>query len=144
MPCYGYRFYKPDLGRWVNRDPIGEQGFELLRGKVANVMGDGPNNYSFVANNSLLLIDYLGLACGPGTIGNILVPDGIPGLYNFNSCCQDHDDCYAEQELSRLECDVEFRECMFAHCETRRLERCCRFFARVYYNAVRLGGALFY
>ncbi len=26
MPCYGYRFYNPDLGRWVNRDPIGERG----------------------------------------------------------------------------------------------------------------------
>ena len=22
----GYRFYNPDLGRWVSRDPIGEEG----------------------------------------------------------------------------------------------------------------------
>ncbi len=24
MPDYGYRYYNPELGRWVNRDPLGE------------------------------------------------------------------------------------------------------------------------
>jgi hypothetical protein len=28
---YGYRFYSPELGRWLSRDPIGEEGFEQLR-----------------------------------------------------------------------------------------------------------------
>ena len=44
---YGYRFYVPELGRWINRDPIGEEG--------------GENVYKFVENNSLAGIDYLGL-----------------------------------------------------------------------------------
>ena len=28
---YGYRYYNPELGRWINRDLIGEKGFELDR-----------------------------------------------------------------------------------------------------------------
>jgi RHS repeat-associated protein len=28
--CYLYRFYDPNLQRWVNRDPLGEGGFDLL------------------------------------------------------------------------------------------------------------------
>jgi len=35
---YGYRHYSPDLGRWMSRDPIGEQ--------------DGPNIYCFNASAS--------------------------------------------------------------------------------------------
>jgi RHS repeat-associated protein len=33
---YGYRFYSPSLGRWINRDPIAEQGGLNLYGFVAN------------------------------------------------------------------------------------------------------------
>ena len=40
---YGYRFYSPGLGRWINRDPIAEQG--------------GLNLYGFVYNNPVNLID---------------------------------------------------------------------------------------
>jgi RHS repeat-associated protein len=31
MYYYGYRFYDPGLQRWLNRDPLGEPGFESLR-----------------------------------------------------------------------------------------------------------------
>ena len=44
---YGYRFYDPALGRWLNRDPIGEQG--------------GLNLYGFVGNNGINRFDYLGM-----------------------------------------------------------------------------------
>src|SRR6266481_189134 len=30
MYYYGYRFYDPNLQRWVNRDPINELGFEIF------------------------------------------------------------------------------------------------------------------
>ena len=45
---YGYRFYAPSLMRWLNRDPIEEDG--------------GVNLYGFCGNNSIALCDYLGRA----------------------------------------------------------------------------------
>ena len=47
VPYYGFRYYSPGMGRWLNRDPIGERG--------------GLNLYAFVANNPMLLNDPFGL-----------------------------------------------------------------------------------
>lgn len=44
---YGYRFYSTSLGRWINRDPLEEEG--------------GFNLYVFVGNNPLSNIDPYGL-----------------------------------------------------------------------------------
>ena len=44
---YGYRFYDPGAGRWLNRDPIGERG--------------GLNLYGMVGNNPVSRVDVLGL-----------------------------------------------------------------------------------
>jgi RHS repeat-associated protein len=44
---YGYRYYSPVLGRWLNRDPIGEDG--------------GINLYGFVKNGPVNSVDLLGL-----------------------------------------------------------------------------------
>jgi RHS repeat-associated protein len=44
---YGYRFYDPETGRWPSRDPIEENG--------------GINLYSFVGNDGVNLVDFLGL-----------------------------------------------------------------------------------
>ena len=35
---YGYRYYNPDTGRWLNRDPIGEEGGLNLTGIVSNAV----------------------------------------------------------------------------------------------------------
>ncbi|WP_339132888.1 MAG: RHS repeat-associated core domain-containing protein [Candidatus Electrothrix sp. GW3-4] len=43
---HGYRYYSPELGRWLSRDPIGEEG--------------GLNLYGFVGNNGVNSIDPLG------------------------------------------------------------------------------------
>jgi RHS repeat-associated protein len=60
---YLYRFYRPDLQRWLNRDPIQEWG--------------GLNLYGFVANNPLFWVDLFGfgpidgfpeITGGPGSI----------------------------------------------------------------------------
>jgi RHS repeat-associated protein len=44
---YGYRYYNPSTGRWLSRDPLGEDG--------------GRNLYGFVRNNPLNRVDFLGL-----------------------------------------------------------------------------------
>ncbi len=44
---YGYRYYSPELGRWLSCDPIGERG--------------GLNHYGFVGNAPVFAVDPLGL-----------------------------------------------------------------------------------
>jgi len=44
---YGYRFYSPELMRWITRDPIGEEG--------------GVNLYVFCINKAVAFYDILGL-----------------------------------------------------------------------------------
>jgi len=61
LTYFGRRFSVPSLQRWLNRDPLGEPGFELLLGRKANVIGDGANLYAFVHNNPVTQIDPLGL-----------------------------------------------------------------------------------
>ena len=48
LSYYGYRYYSPELGRWINRDPIKEDG--------------GLNLYGFVGNGPINKFDLLGLA----------------------------------------------------------------------------------
>jgi len=45
---FGYRYYDPQVGRWVTPDPIGTL--------------DGPNPYAYIHNNPLNCFDRLGLA----------------------------------------------------------------------------------
>ena len=47
VTVYGYRYYSPEMGRWINRDPIGERG--------------GYNVYAFVENQPVNKVDKLGL-----------------------------------------------------------------------------------
>lgn len=51
---YGYRWYDAVMGRWINRDPIEENG--------------GLNLYGFVGNNGADLIDILGYYPTPGRV----------------------------------------------------------------------------
>ena len=44
---YGYRYYSPELKRWITRDPIGEEG--------------GVNLYAMCENNSVAQFDVFGL-----------------------------------------------------------------------------------
>jgi RHS repeat-associated protein len=53
LSYFGYRYYNPETGRWLNRDPIEENG--------------GENLYHYVFNNPMNNTDYLGFACCGGT-----------------------------------------------------------------------------
>ncbi len=62
---YGFRFYSPGMGRWMNRDPLQEEG--------------GINLYAMVGNNPVNDVDAYGLA--PAKDDRPCMHDGIP-----NSC----------------------------------------------------------
>ena len=47
--------------QWPNRDPLGEPGFEKVRGAKPRVLGDGPNLYTFVHNSPVVATDAYGL-----------------------------------------------------------------------------------
>ena len=49
---YGFRYYSPSLGRWVNRDPLEERG--------------GDNLFMFCRNTPIREVDFLGLVCCNG------------------------------------------------------------------------------
>jgi len=57
---YGYRHYSTDLGRWMSRDPIGEE--EAAR---ANISKNDHNIYAYVANAPCDHVDNLGLFGAP-------------------------------------------------------------------------------
>jgi RHS repeat-associated protein len=59
---YGYRYYAPDTGRWLSRDPIGEKG--------------GINLYGMVGNDAVNRSDYLGLSDWVGP------PEPMPPIDN--------------------------------------------------------------
>ncbi len=59
---YGYRYYQPGIGRWANRDPVGERG--------------GVNLHGFARNGPIRRVDYLGLADDEGgDLPHIGLPD---------------------------------------------------------------------
>ena len=62
---YGYRFYDPNLQRWLNRDPIAEAG--------------GINLYGYVGNSPVNRIDPLGFQYDPYALGIIGNPSSVQG-----------------------------------------------------------------
>ncbi|NOY45966.1 MAG: RHS repeat-associated core domain-containing protein [Deltaproteobacteria bacterium] len=64
---YGYRYYSPELGRWVTRDPIEEEG--------------GINFYQFVGNDGVSFFDAYGLRIffRVNLLGNMYIFGGLGG-----------------------------------------------------------------
>ncbi|MGN0846407.1 MAG: RHS repeat-associated core domain-containing protein [Kiritimatiellia bacterium] len=63
MVAYQRRFYRSDLGRWLNRDPIEEVG--------------GENLYAFCGNAPVLYVDVLGLSFWDDLIDSAKIAVGI-------------------------------------------------------------------
>ncbi len=92
---YNYRYYNPTLGRWLSKDPIGENG--------------GENLYGFVGNNSANIIDRLGLAWWElipvaGLIGHLIAdPEGY-NVYDYSGYVTKKD-CCKNQEKAIDDCE---------------------------------------
>src|SRR5262245_1272612 len=56
-----HAFYDPSLGRWINRDPIGERGFGAVARLSTSSFYDDPNPYLFIRNEPVSLYDAFGL-----------------------------------------------------------------------------------
>lgn len=79
---YGYRFYSPELHRWVNRDPIEEEG--------------GFNLYAFCGNDGVNAIDPRGLdpafgvmagvSFAPSTRGGTEIAFSLMGSARWEAC----------------------------------------------------------
>lgn len=59
-------FYNAEVGRWLSRDPIGDQGFFVIHTPAATPQVHEPNVYGFVRNRPISDYDYLGLFCCNG------------------------------------------------------------------------------
>lgn len=68
---YGYRYYQPETGRWVNRDPMGEDG--------------GENLHVFVGNSAQNKIDSIGLKDAGKKGGDLTVQDSCSQCINILS-----------------------------------------------------------
>jgi RHS repeat-associated protein len=83
---YGYRFYDPSLQRWMNRDPLGEDGFESLPHPRESIIllgvNQGENLFSFVGNRPTSGVDAFGLnalsSASPTPAPPILIPPSQP------------------------------------------------------------------
>jgi len=92
-------FYDPNLGRWINRDPIGEVG--------------GLNLYTFVSNSSLNRVDRLGLDAAVinhgGYTGHtsfvIIQTDGSVTAYHFYARSHQTRRCCGLGSLLAVCCD---------------------------------------
>jgi RHS repeat-associated protein len=87
-------FYAPATQRWLNRDPLGESGFETLRHRPPSMIGDGSNYYLFVENSPVGGIDEFGLFQVYFCIGIMKAPCDfcafcqglLPPFDNFSGC----------------------------------------------------------
>jgi RHS repeat-associated protein len=76
---YGHRYYNPSTGRWLNRDPIEEDG--------------GINLYGFVASDPISDFDLLGLRGS----GHHIIPWAI-----FNGAVKEEVQKFFDSDLARI------------------------------------------
>uniref|UniRef100_UPI004056DD9B RHS repeat-associated core domain-containing protein n=1 Tax=Candidatus Electronema sp. TaxID=2698783 RepID=UPI004056DD9B len=106
LAYYGYRFYSPGMGRWINRDPIGEAGGGNLYGFVGNdpvnwidpygefgllgaVLGGGVDLALQLASNGgrieCVKWGQVAISAGLGAIGGGLTNGLIKGAFRFKN-----------------------------------------------------------
>ena len=135
-----YRYYSPNSGNYIKEDPIFNEeifGMRFIKSMLFKPINF--NNYIYSIQNPLRYSDSAGLACGPGWLGDVLWDD-----YKFESCCQEHDNCYSgsgeHRCKKRKRCDEEFCACMTAKCEEVWDKANCRQKAYNWCNIVKRRG----
>jgi len=87
---YGYRYYSPEMGRWISRDPIEEEGGINLYGMVAN---DPVNNWDYLGleNGQFAYAKYVRLYKSMGKIAAFF--NHNPGMHKGHAYIQGHFNC---------------------------------------------------
>lgn len=107
-------FYNPQTGHWLDRDPLGESGFKVMRKDNSVVKSDCSNLYGFVFNEPESHYDLLGLDCpgcdyltaaSPFINAIISIKYGVdPGPLFRSPCalraCAQHDNCYCQNQCT--------------------------------------------
>ena len=75
--------------------------------------------------------------CGPGQIGNQLIPQGHAGA-DFRSACVRHDAQYDKHTMTRKQADRRFLNEMLGSCSNSSQPVRCRIVARFMYRVVRI------
>ncbi|MCG3139037.1 MAG: hypothetical protein HJJLKODD_02914 [Phycisphaerae bacterium] len=154
---YRARAYDPTHGRFMQRDPLGNQvgirwgrGYGkmqpqmFINGKGTEAYSDGMNLYQYVRSNPAKFVDSYGYICGPDDWHDYIIPDKAPlwfGWCDFSQACQWHDNCYTSCGKTKEQCDKEFHNIMinmtsargygaWGHCS-------CGILADIYYEPVR-------
>jgi RHS repeat-associated protein len=107
---YGYRWYMPDLQRWLNRDPIEEKGGLYL--------------YRFANNAPTEKFDPFGLFLGIGYGNWCGYSRSGPGdpIDDVDAACKEHDDCLAT--WGRVLNPFNFCRCHYQFCRSIRDADC--------------------
>jgi RHS repeat-associated protein len=121
---YGYRYYSPGMGRWLNRDPLDDLGFDLLYVLSPLELFAGPNDYVLVDNNPVNSYDTHGLSAeapksrvpriplGPRIPGNPNpVPVPAPPVHGHINCTALYQRCLDCQTNNPENCPREERRC---------------------------------
>jgi hypothetical protein len=95
-----FRYYSPDLGRYVSADPIGQYGLVARAGALPglfkhpvhrnahllDLIAAGPHLYAYVGSNPLVVADPLGLYHCVGGASCDFTPDMDRALDCFDEC----------------------------------------------------------
>jgi RHS repeat-associated protein len=103
---YGYRYYDPITGRWLNRDPILELGQELLKTLITALntsLISLVNNYSFCENSPATKFDVNGEGLNdlPGILGNLIL------LYKIQKARAAYNECLSKNPTNIDCCKAE-------------------------------------
>jgi RHS repeat-associated protein len=113
---YGYRFYDPNLQRWVNRDPLADPNFvdvwlELLQVNMWSVVGGGLDNlYTFAENSPVAVTDPNGLK------GATEPPRSEPKCYSKNDIPKEIWDKLSKKQKKRLNKSCHKIPCTHVEC----------------------------